>query len=160
MIRCYFSLFASASGAFLLFSKKMWPKVKQGTQSADAAGVNGRSAAVQQVSYMQQQLLTELLSFPELERSCQILQQWYSLEERSRSKYSRKTSACPEPTLGLFRPDVCFGSVSETFHRIAGRYLQERGRQREDLLDAHRCSLLLLYGSGVGLNSCVEELIT
>lgn len=88
--------------------------------------------------------------------SCQILQQWYSLEECSRSKYSRKTAACPEPTLSLFRPDVCFGSVSETFHSITDRYLQERGQPREDVLDAHRCSSLLLYRSAVSLNNSVD----
>ncbi|XP_011616408.1 DNA-directed RNA polymerase I subunit RPA1 [Takifugu rubripes] len=109
-------------GAFLLFSKKMLPKVKQRSQSAEADSVNGRSAVVQQ-----------------------ILQQWYSLEECSRSKYSRKTAACPEPTLSLFRPDVCFGSVSETFHSITDRYLQERGQPREDVLDAHSLQQLLNY---------------
>lgn len=88
--------------------------------------------------------------------SCQILQQWYLLEESSRSKYSRKTAACPEPSLSLFRPDVCFGSVSETFQSITDRYLQERGQQREDVLDAHRCSSLLLYGSTVNLNNSVD----
>lgn len=88
--------------------------------------------------------------------SCQILQQWYSLEESSRSKCSRKTAACPEPTLSLFRPDVCFGSVSETFHSIADRYLQERGQQRKDVLDARRCSSLLPHGSAVSMNSIVD----
>lgn len=65
-VKCYFSLFACASGAFLLFSKKMLPKVKQRSQSAEADSVNGRSAVVQQVSYMQHQLLLEFLYFPEL----------------------------------------------------------------------------------------------
>lgn len=88
--------------------------------------------------------------------SCQILQQWYSLEESSRSKYSRKTAACPEPTLSLFRPDVCFGSVSETFHSIVDRYLQERGQQKEDVLDFCRCSSFVIYGSAVSLNSSVD----
>lgn len=75
----------------------------------------------------------------------QLLQQWNSLEDSSRKKYSRKTSPCPEPTLSLFRPDVCFGSVSETFHCITDKYLQRRGQQREDRLDAHRSSLILNF---------------
>uniref|UniRef100_A0A4W6DTX0 DNA-directed RNA polymerase n=1 Tax=Lates calcarifer TaxID=8187 RepID=A0A4W6DTX0_LATCA len=53
-----------------------------------------------------------------------LTQQWHSLDEASRSKYSRKSSRCPEPSLGLFRPDVCFGSVSENFHDITEKYLQ------------------------------------
>lgn len=64
-VKCYFSLFACASGAFLLFSKKMLPKVKQRRQSAEADSVNGRSAAVQQVSYTHQ-FLPEFLYLPEL----------------------------------------------------------------------------------------------
>lgn len=68
----------------------------------------------------------------------QVLQQWHSLDESSRSKYIRKSSRCPEPTLSLFRPDVCFGSVSENFRHITDKYLEGRGSLREDSLDAHR----------------------
>lgn len=60
-VKGYFSLFACASGAFLLFSKKMLPKVKQRGQSAEDDSVNGRSAVVQQVGYTQHQLLPEFL---------------------------------------------------------------------------------------------------
>uniref|UniRef100_A0A8D3AUC3 DNA-directed RNA polymerase subunit n=1 Tax=Scophthalmus maximus TaxID=52904 RepID=A0A8D3AUC3_SCOMX len=56
-----------------------------------------------------------------------LANQWYSLDEASRSKYSRKTSRCPEPSLSSLRPDVCFGSVSENFHGISEKYLQDRG---------------------------------
>uniref|UniRef100_A0A669B007 DNA-directed RNA polymerase subunit n=1 Tax=Oreochromis niloticus TaxID=8128 RepID=A0A669B007_ORENI len=55
-----------------------------------------------------------------------LVQQWHTLDEASRSKYCRKSSRCPEPSLGLFRPDVCFGSVSENFHGITEKYLQSR----------------------------------
>lgn len=75
----------------------------------------------------------------------QLLQHWNALEDSSRKKYSRKTTPCPEPTLSLFRPDVCFGSVSETFRCIADEYLQGRGQQREDRLDAHRSSIILNF---------------
>uniref|UniRef100_A0A4W6FYY2 DNA-directed RNA polymerase subunit n=1 Tax=Lates calcarifer TaxID=8187 RepID=A0A4W6FYY2_LATCA len=86
-------------GAFLLFSQKKSAKLKQTEQTTEpGSAVCGRSAAV--------------------------LQQWHSLDEASRSKYSRKSSRCPEPSLGLFRPDVCFGSVSENFHDITEKYLQ------------------------------------
>uniref|UniRef100_A0A3Q1IV52 DNA-directed RNA polymerase subunit n=1 Tax=Anabas testudineus TaxID=64144 RepID=A0A3Q1IV52_ANATE len=55
----------------------------------------------------------------------QVVQQWRSMDEASRSKYMKKSSPCPEPSLGLFRPDICFGSVSENFHNITEKYLQE-----------------------------------
>uniref|UniRef100_A0A671WNV0 DNA-directed RNA polymerase subunit n=1 Tax=Sparus aurata TaxID=8175 RepID=A0A671WNV0_SPAAU len=54
----------------------------------------------------------------------QVIQQWHSLDESSRSKYSKKSLRCPEPSLSLFRPDVCFGSVSENFHSITDKYLE------------------------------------
>uniref|UniRef100_H3CXM9 DNA-directed RNA polymerase subunit n=1 Tax=Tetraodon nigroviridis TaxID=99883 RepID=H3CXM9_TETNG len=109
------------SGPFLLFSKKMLPKLKPENQISEP-GTPGRTDIAQQ-----------------------LLQRWNSLEDSSRKKYSRKTSPCPEPTLSLFRPDVCFGSVSETFHRIADKYLQSRGQQREDRLDAHSLHQLLNF---------------
>lgn len=67
-----------------------------------------------------------------------MLEQWYSLDESSKSKYRRKSSRCPEPALSLLRPDVSFGSVSESFRSITDKYLQDREQQREDSLDTHR----------------------
>uniref|UniRef100_A0A4W6FXZ2 DNA-directed RNA polymerase subunit n=1 Tax=Lates calcarifer TaxID=8187 RepID=A0A4W6FXZ2_LATCA len=94
-------------GAFLLFSQKKSAKLKQTEQTTEpGSAVCGRSAAV-----------------------LQLTQQWHSLDEASRSKYSRKSSRCPEPSLGLFRPDVCFGSVSENFHDITEKYLQNTVKQ-------------------------------
>uniref|UniRef100_A0AAX7VDN6 DNA-directed RNA polymerase subunit n=1 Tax=Astatotilapia calliptera TaxID=8154 RepID=A0AAX7VDN6_ASTCA len=86
------------SGAFLLFSQKKLGKLKQ-TDEVEADC--GRNPAV-----------------------LQLVQQWHTLDEASRSKYCRKSSRCPEPSLGLFRPDVCFGSISENFHGITEKYLQ------------------------------------
>lgn len=63
-VKCYFFLFGSESGAFLLFSKKMLPKLKQRTQSAEAC-VNGRTAVVQQVRYTLHKVLIEFLLFIE-----------------------------------------------------------------------------------------------
>uniref|UniRef100_A0A3B4YLU2 DNA-directed RNA polymerase subunit n=1 Tax=Seriola lalandi dorsalis TaxID=1841481 RepID=A0A3B4YLU2_SERLL len=97
-------------GAFLLFSQKKLAKLKQ-TEQTTQSDVNGRNAVMLQVA-----------------------QQWHSLDEASRSKYSRKSSRCPEPSLGSFRPDVCFGSVSENFHDITEKYLQNRGSTSKDTL--------------------------
>uniref|UniRef100_UPI0037E9A883 DNA-directed RNA polymerase I subunit RPA1 n=1 Tax=Semicossyphus pulcher TaxID=241346 RepID=UPI0037E9A883 len=107
-------------GAFLLFSQKKLAKLKQTEQRAEP-DVGGRNAATHQ-----------------------LIQQWHSLDESSKSKYSRKSSRCPEPSLGLFRPDVCFGSVSENFHSITDKYLQNRD-ERQDSLDTHSLRQLLHY---------------
>uniref|UniRef100_A0A3B4EPZ8 DNA-directed RNA polymerase subunit n=1 Tax=Pundamilia nyererei TaxID=303518 RepID=A0A3B4EPZ8_9CICH len=103
------------SGAFLLFSQKKLGKLKK-TDEVEADC--GRNPAV-----------------------LQLVQQWHTLDEASRSKYCRKSSCCPEPSLGLFRPDVCFGSISENFHGITEKYLQSRDTANQDRLDTHRYSV-------------------
>ncbi|KAM7417105.1 hypothetical protein PAMA_016965 [Pampus argenteus] len=108
-------------GAFLLFSQKKLAKLKQTEQTAEP-DANGRDAAI-----------------------LQLIQQWRSLDEASRSKYSRKSSRCPEPSLGVLRPDVCFGSVSENFHDLTEKYLQNPDRMVQDSLDTHRLRQLLHY---------------
>ncbi|KAM9357147.1 DNA-directed RNA polymerase I subunit RPA1 [Symphorus nematophorus] len=108
-------------GAFLLFSQKKLAKLKE-TEQITGPDVNGRNAGVHQ-----------------------LIEQWHSLDESSRSKYNKKSARCPEPSLGLFRPDVCFGSVSENFHSITDKYLQSRGRWREESLDEHSLRQLLHY---------------
>uniref|UniRef100_A0A8D0D500 DNA-directed RNA polymerase subunit n=1 Tax=Sander lucioperca TaxID=283035 RepID=A0A8D0D500_SANLU len=52
---------------------------------------------------------------------------------------------CPEPSLGMFRPDVCFGSVSENFHSITEKYLENEGRMSQDSLDTDSLRQLLHY---------------
>lgn len=106
-------------GAFLLFSQKKLAKLKQ-TELTAEPDAYGRDAAI-----------------------LQLVQQWHSLDEASRSKYSRKSSRCPEPSLGVFRPDVCFGSVSENFHSITEKYLENR--TGTDSLDTHSLRQLLHY---------------
>ena len=41
----------------------------------------------------------------------------------NRKKYLKKTSRCPDPCLAVHRPDISFGSVSETFEAIVESYL-------------------------------------
>ncbi|KAM7000703.1 DNA-directed RNA polymerase I subunit RPA1 isoform 2-T2 [Tautogolabrus adspersus] len=108
-------------GAFLLFSQKKLAKVKQ-TQPTEESDVMGRNATTQQ-----------------------LIQQWNSLDESSKTKYSRRTSRCPEPSLGVLRPDVSFGSVSENFHSITDKYMQNRDGARQDSLDANSLRQLLYY---------------
>uniref|UniRef100_A0A8C4FFB7 DNA-directed RNA polymerase subunit n=1 Tax=Dicentrarchus labrax TaxID=13489 RepID=A0A8C4FFB7_DICLA len=108
-------------GAFLLFSQKKLAKLKQ-TEQVTGPDDYSRNAAVKE-----------------------LIRQWHSLDESSRLKYSRKSSRCPEPSLGLLRPDVCFGSVSENFHSITDKYLQNRSGPSEPSLDASSLRQLLHY---------------
>uniref|UniRef100_A0A3P9LG42 DNA-directed RNA polymerase subunit n=1 Tax=Oryzias latipes TaxID=8090 RepID=A0A3P9LG42_ORYLA len=105
-------------GAFLLFSKKKLAKLKDSTAGADL--VSTRSPAV-----------------------LQLVGQWHSLDEAGRAKYLKKASPCPEPSLNLFRPDVCLGSVSESFHSITEKYLQDRSSAQS--VDTNRFLRQLLH---------------
>lgn len=66
-----------------------------------------------------------------LEFCCQfqLLKMWYELDERSRSKYQKKISKCPDPSLATYRPDIHFASVSETFENEVENYLGQWGIQ-------------------------------
>ncbi|XP_032383650.1 DNA-directed RNA polymerase I subunit RPA1 [Etheostoma spectabile] len=108
-------------GAFLMFSQKKLAKLRQ-TEGSTEPDVHSRNAAV-----------------------LQHVQQWRSLDDSGKSKYSRKSSRCPEPSLGVFRPDVCFGSVSENFHAITEKYLEDEGRLSRDGLDTDSLRQLLHY---------------
>lgn len=108
------------TGAFLLFSQKKLAKLK--AASAAETSPADRHPAV-----------------------LKLLEQWHALDGDGRSKYSRKASRCPEPSLGLFRPDVCFGSVSENFHSITEKYLQSRSGAGHHGLDTDSLRQLLLY---------------
>uniref|UniRef100_A0A6Q2WWD0 DNA-directed RNA polymerase subunit n=1 Tax=Esox lucius TaxID=8010 RepID=A0A6Q2WWD0_ESOLU len=87
-------------GAFLLFSKK---KLKRAESQALESLANGRDIATLQVLYWTTAPTFTLLLL----------------------KYLKKTSRCPEPCLSLFRPDISFGSVSETFDDIVESYLED-----------------------------------
>lgn len=53
------------------------------------------------------------------------------MDESSRAKYLKKTAHCPDPSLAIYRPDICFGSVSETFESIIESYLNQFNIQQE-----------------------------
>ncbi|XP_067312869.1 DNA-directed RNA polymerase I subunit RPA1 [Pseudorasbora parva] len=86
--------------AFLLFSQKKLSKLKSQMESLEL--VNGREAA-----------------------SLQLMERWRALDGSSRMRYLRKMFRCPDPCLAVHRPDICFGSVSETFDSIVESYLEQ-----------------------------------
>ncbi|KAM4708710.1 DNA-directed RNA polymerase I subunit RPA1 isoform 2-T2 [Discoglossus pictus] len=47
---------------------------------------------------------------------------WYSVDEKSRNKYMKKTTHIPDPCLAVCRPDLYFGSVSETFQNKVDQF--------------------------------------
>ncbi|KAM4622215.1 DNA-directed RNA polymerase I subunit RPA1 [Polymixia lowei] len=106
-------------GGFLLFSQMKLAKLKQ-MEVGDGSLTGGRDTA-----------------------TLQLMDRWRSLELANQLKYIRKTLRCPEPSLGVLRPDVCFGSVSENFHNITEKYLSHSRLQGS--LDTDSLRQLLNY---------------
>lgn len=55
----------------------------------------------------------------------QLLKMWYELDEKKQRKYLKKTNKCPDPSLGVWRPDIYFASVSETFENGVEGYINK-----------------------------------
>ncbi|XP_055234139.2 DNA-directed RNA polymerase I subunit RPA1 isoform X2 [Gorilla gorilla gorilla] len=93
-------------GAFLSYSQKIQEAVK--ALKLESENGNGRSPGTQE-----------------------MLRMWYELDEESRRKYQKKAAACPDPSLSVWRPDIYFASVSETFETKVDDYSQEWAAQTE-----------------------------
>ncbi|KFP68973.1 DNA-directed RNA polymerase I subunit RPA1, partial [Cariama cristata] len=87
-------------GGFLMFSQKKMASVKAQIPGGEIK--NGRDPA-----------------------TLQLLKMWYELDEKKRRKYLKKTNKCPDPSLGVWRPDTYFGSVSETFEDGVEDYINK-----------------------------------
>ncbi|XP_056626087.1 DNA-directed RNA polymerase I subunit RPA1 [Triplophysa dalaica] len=110
-------------GAFLLYSQKKLAKLKAKSMSQELS--NGRDEATLQLS-----------------------EQWRNLDESNRMKYLKKSFGCPDPCLAVHRPDICFGSVSETFDNIVESFLNQYSVKQEfqtssDFIDSERLKVLL-----------------
>ncbi|XP_044518994.1 DNA-directed RNA polymerase I subunit RPA1 [Gracilinanus agilis] len=74
-------------------------------------------------------------------RAQQILKMWYDLDEKSQRKYLKRALPCPDPSLGVWRPDIHFASVSETFESQVDAYAQEWAAQAERSYEKSELSL-------------------
>ncbi|NXJ62661.1 RPA1 polymerase, partial [Rostratula benghalensis] len=87
-------------GGFLMFSQKKMAGVKAQIPGGEIK--NGRDPA-----------------------TLQLLKMWYELDEKKRRKYLKKATKCPDPSLGVWRPDTYFASVSETFENGVEDYINK-----------------------------------
>ncbi|XP_041048418.1 DNA-directed RNA polymerase I subunit RPA1 [Carcharodon carcharias] len=88
-------------GAFLLYSQKKFSKIK---------GMNPEGM---------------LASSREL-ATHQLLEIWKSLDEKKKFKYMKKAAQCPDPCFSIYRPDIYFGSVSESFSDTVDKYFTDQ----------------------------------
>ncbi|XP_055626867.1 DNA-directed RNA polymerase I subunit RPA1 [Toxorhynchites rutilus septentrionalis] len=82
-----------------------------------------------------------------------LIKKWIKAAPEVKSKYNRKTAPCPDPTASLFRPDSCYGSISEHLEQLVKRY---RSAQRplhdiDELLKVKYSHALAAPGESVGL---------
>uniref|UniRef100_A0A2K5IK92 DNA-directed RNA polymerase subunit n=1 Tax=Colobus angolensis palliatus TaxID=336983 RepID=A0A2K5IK92_COLAP len=103
-------------GAFLSYSQKIQAAVK--ALNLESENRNGRSPRTQE-----------------------MLRMWYELDEESRRKYQKKAATCPDPSLSVWRPDIYFASVSETFETKVDDYSQEWAAQTEKSYEKSELSL-------------------
>uniref|UniRef100_U3DUQ3 DNA-directed RNA polymerase subunit n=1 Tax=Callithrix jacchus TaxID=9483 RepID=U3DUQ3_CALJA len=103
-------------GAFLNYSQKIQTAVK--ALNLESGNRNGRSLGTQE-----------------------MLRMWYELDEHSRRKYQKKAASCPDPSLSVWRPDIHFASVSETFETKVDDYSQEWAAQTERSYEKSELSL-------------------
>lgn len=80
-------------------------------------------------------------SVAEAHPSFQILTMWGELDEQSRRKYQKKAAPCPDPSLSVWRPDIYFASVSETFEKKMDDYHCEWASQAEKSYEKSELSL-------------------
>lgn len=71
----------------------------------------------------------------------QMLRMWGELDEQSRRKYQKKAAPCPDPSLSVWRPDIYFASVSETFEKKVDDYSHEWASQAERSYEKSELSL-------------------
>nr|KAF6430073.1 RNA polymerase I subunit A [Molossus molossus] len=103
-------------GAFLSYSRKVQAAVR--ALDLEGADQHGRSPG-----------------------TCQVLRMWGQLDEQSRRKYQKKAAPCPDPTLSVWRPDIYFASVSETFEKKMDDYSREWASQAEKSYEKSELSL-------------------
>ncbi|XP_075712742.1 DNA-directed RNA polymerase I subunit RPA1 isoform X2 [Rhinoderma darwinii] len=61
----------------------------------------------------------------------QLIESWCDLDPKAQNKYIKRSSRLPDPCLSVLRPDLYFGSVSETFQDQVDRYTwQQDSRDR------------------------------
>lgn len=103
-------------GAFLNYSQKIQAAVK--ASNVEGGNQNGRSPGTHQ-----------------------MLRMWGELDEQSRRKYQKKAAPCPDPSLSVWRPDIYFASVSETFEKKVDDYSHEWASQAERSYEKSELSL-------------------
>ncbi|XP_040275191.1 DNA-directed RNA polymerase I subunit RPA1 isoform X2 [Bufo bufo] len=88
-------------GAFLLYSQKKLAAFKE--HIPEGLSEYGREEAI-----------------------TQLIDSWRALDPKLQRKYIKRSPRLPDPCLSVLRPDLYFGSVSESFQDKVDRYIEQR----------------------------------
>ncbi|XP_056410396.1 DNA-directed RNA polymerase I subunit RPA1 isoform X2 [Hyla sarda] len=91
-------------GPLLLYSQKKMTSFKE--QYPEPCITNGREQA-----------------------SSMLVESWCALDQKAKNKYIKRSSPQPDPCLSVLRPDLYFGSVSETFQDKVDQYTWQQDTQ-------------------------------
>ncbi|XP_062563264.1 DNA-directed RNA polymerase I subunit RPA1 [Armigeres subalbatus] len=82
-----------------------------------------------------------------------IVKKWRKEDVTVRNKYIKKNSSCPDPTFSLFRPDSCFGAMSEHLEQLVQGYNRSQSplNDMDELMKVKLSGALAAPGEPVGL---------
>lgn len=82
-----------------------------------------------------------------------IVKKWHKADPSLKAKYAKKYSRCPDPTFSLFRPDSCFGSLTEHLEQLVQTYNKSQTplHDMDELMKVKNSYALAAPGEPVGL---------
>ncbi|XP_058828813.1 DNA-directed RNA polymerase I subunit RPA1 isoform X2 [Topomyia yanbarensis] len=82
-----------------------------------------------------------------------IIKKWTKTDPEEKSKYHRSYAPCPDPTYSVFRPDSCFGALTEHLEDLVKAYAtsQKPIHDMSELVKIKNSNALAAPGEPVGI---------
>ncbi|KAL1374210.1 hypothetical protein pipiens_018225 [Culex pipiens pipiens] len=82
-----------------------------------------------------------------------LAKKWYKMDPEVKAKFLRKHPRCPDPLFSVFRPDSCFGALTEHLEELVKNYekSQQTSQDMSQLMKIKNSIALAAPGEPVGL---------
>lgn len=83
-----------------------------------------------------------------------VVKSWYQCTDEDKQKYILNSLPCPDPVLNVYKPDLCYGSVSEYLEKIISEYFKKNSNKKSEFMHvmcAKSMNSLAAPGEPVGL---------
>ncbi|KAL9703026.1 hypothetical protein quinque_006544 [Culex quinquefasciatus] len=82
-----------------------------------------------------------------------LAKKWYKMDPEVKAKFLRKHPRCPDPLFSVFRPDSCFGALTEHLEELVKNYekSQQTPQDMSQLMKIKNSGALAAPGEPVGL---------